>query len=560
MLARGTVFAGYRIEHMLGSGGMGAVYLARHPRLPRWVALKILYNTAFGGVEFTKRFEREAELVARLDHRNIVAIYDRGFELDNPWLSMQYVDGQDLAKVIAQERPSVARAVYILGEAARGLDYAHRAGLLHRDVKPANILVAPAHDNEDDEERVLVTDFGIARALDDSASLTASGSVLATLAYAAPEQLQGGDIDHRVDVYALGATFFEMLTGAPPYPRSTPLAVMHAHLSEPTPKPSTINPRLWAFDDVIAKAMAKDPADRFQTCRALADATTHALEGGALPRTPLVTGMTGGIPVENRNAVTTVAAHFHRDSPVAAQPHGAHTTISNRLFWIGSTAIIGVVALLAGIAYFGDHSAHPSTAAISPHSTTAMTTAPVPRSTDITGLCGRVPSATLPAKVRNLTLDTERSTSAYQTCTWITPGTKSFTATALWDLEIEVHATNTAQTMFLDRERSIENNRKLTATPLPGVGDEAVSGVIPDWKYIAEPSADNRNRFYHGRGAVVLVRVRDAVIEVRWVGADYESDAHSGGALEVWGVSLPDEQAHSEAVAVAQEVVRQLPG
>ncbi|WP_330249770.1 serine/threonine protein kinase [Nocardia sp. NBC_00565] len=353
MLERGTVFAGYRIERVLGSGGMGAVYMARHPRLPRWDALKILHHTALGDGEFATRFEREAEHVAHLDHRNIVAVHDCGIEQNQPWLSMQYIDGRDLAKILAQGPVSVTRAVYILGEVARGLDHAHRAGIWHRDVKPANILVAAVRDEED---RVLVTDFGIARALDDSVSLTATGAVVATLAYAAPEQIQRGDVDHRVDVYALGATLFKMLTGTQPYRRSSALAVMHAHLSEPPPKPSAIDPALEAFDEVIARAMAKNPDDRFQTCRALAEAATSALGDTATPPPLPVTGPPAVGPVNEPNAETILAARARRESPVPERVpgHAVHARSGRPgLALLSAMPAIGVAVLIAVIAFLG---------------------------------------------------------------------------------------------------------------------------------------------------------------------------------------------------------------
>lgn len=242
-LRAGEVFADYRIVRQLGAGGMGSVYLARHPRLPRQDALKVLTEGASVDREFRARFIREAELASRLAHPNIVAIHDRGVFEDVLWIAMQFVEGGDVAQLVRQGPLALPpeRTVHIIGEAARGLDAAHAAGLLHRDVKPANILVAPRPGAPD---RVLVTDFGIARAAGESTVLTAAGEVLATVAYAAPEQISGsGAMDQRVDVYALGGTLYHMLTGTAPFARTTPTAVMHAHLVEPPPRPSAVNPR-----------------------------------------------------------------------------------------------------------------------------------------------------------------------------------------------------------------------------------------------------------------------------------------------------------------------------
>ncbi|MBL1077839.1 serine/threonine protein kinase [Nocardia sp. 2] len=258
---------------------MGAVYLAQHPRLPRQVAVKILLAGFGEDTEFRARFIREAELAGALSHPNLVAVHDRGLDGEVLWLAMQYVEGFDAAQLIAQG-PGVltpARAVYIVGEAARGLDAVHRAGLLHRDVKPGNILISPRPDGAD---RVLVTDFGIARPMADSHALTAAGSVLATLGYAAPEQIRAEPVDQRADVYALGCTLYQMLTGAQPFVRESPIAVMRAHLEDPPPAPSRREagvPR--QLDAVIARALAKHPADRYPSCGALAEAAYAALHG-----------------------------------------------------------------------------------------------------------------------------------------------------------------------------------------------------------------------------------------------------------------------------------------
>ncbi|MFB8008781.1 serine/threonine-protein kinase [Nocardia sp. NPDC056000] len=282
----GEVFAGFRIERKLGAGGMGSVYLARHPRLPRQIALKVLSDTSSSDDEFRARFLREAELAARLAHPNVVAILDRGVEDESLWIAMQFVEGADAADLLREFPAGLPpeRAVHVVTEAASGLDAAHAAGLLHRDVKPANILVSPDPDGPD---RVLVTDFGIARAIGESTELTAAGEVLATVAYAAPEQLRGETLDHRVDVYALGATLYQLLTGAKPFPHETAVAVMQAHLMEPPPRPSEVVPGLpKQFDRVIARAMAKEQDQRYRSCGALAEAAGAALRGEAVAPVP----------------------------------------------------------------------------------------------------------------------------------------------------------------------------------------------------------------------------------------------------------------------------------
>ncbi|WP_342801044.1 serine/threonine-protein kinase [Nocardia sp. No.11] len=282
-IAEGAEFAGYLIERRLGAGGMGTVYLARHPRLPRHDALKILADDHAADPEFRARFLREAELAATLTHPNLVAVRDRGETDGKLWIATQYVAGSDAAELVRTAPTGLdpARAVRIIGEAARGLDAVHRAGLVHRDVKPANILVAEESGHAD---RVLVTDFGIARRAEDTATLSAGGGLTATLSYVAPEQLSGDRVDLRADVYALGCSLFQLLVGTVPFVRQTPAAIMYAHLHEPPPRPSSIRPELPAeCDAVIAKAMAKDPAQRFASCGELAAAARAAMDGRVLP-------------------------------------------------------------------------------------------------------------------------------------------------------------------------------------------------------------------------------------------------------------------------------------
>lgn len=320
-LTPGTVFAGHRIERTLGAGGMGTVYLARHPRLPRSVALKVLDPVAGADPEFRARFRREAELAVQLDHPNIVEIYDRGAEGDLLWMSMRFVAGPDVAELVraAGGRLDPRRAVQILTQAAAGLDSAHRRGLLHRDVKPANLLVA----EDDGADHVFVTDFGIARSRTDDSGLTGAGALLATLGYVAPEQIRGDPLDHRADIYALGATLYQMLTGALPFTRSTPAAVLGAHLMEPPPRPSAAVPGLpVGLDAVIATAMAKDREQRFPDCRSLAAAARAALDAVAAQAvSPLADVRTPPpAPVPAPSDPTLIRPHPDDPFPVAPAP------------------------------------------------------------------------------------------------------------------------------------------------------------------------------------------------------------------------------------------------
>ncbi|MFJ4652277.1 serine/threonine protein kinase [Nocardia sp. NPDC088792] len=286
MLSEGDVFAGYVIERQLGRGGMGSVYLAKHPRLPRLTALKLLNREMVFDKEVRARFEREADLVAQLDHHNIVTVYDRGLEDGQLWISMQYIDGIDAASVSPQALPP-ERAVQIVAETAEALDYAHRNEVLHRDVKPANILLARSTGGKG--ERVYLTDFGIARLRDDSGHLTQTGTFTATLAYASPEQLTGSALDGRSDQYSLACTLFWLFTGAGPFQATNPAAVIQGHLQQPPPPLSSARPGLPpAIDMVLAKAMAKRPEERFATCSDFAAAAKQALTAPSTPALPLV--------------------------------------------------------------------------------------------------------------------------------------------------------------------------------------------------------------------------------------------------------------------------------
>ncbi|MFD3705102.1 serine/threonine-protein kinase [Nocardia sp. NPDC058658] len=301
--------AGYAIERVLGRGGMGTVYLARHPRLPRSIALKLLDENMFGDMEVQARFQREADLAARLDHPNIVAVYDRGVEGNRPWIAMQYVQGSDAAAVGVFEP---TRAVRVLTEVAAALDFAHTHGVLHRDIKPANILLGEsAHGLP---ERVMLADFGIARLRVDQNPLTRTGLFTATLAFASPEQLAARPLDPRCDQYSLACTFFAMLTGASPFHATNPVMVIQSHMSAPPPPVTRVRPDLpRELDAVLAKAMAKRPADRFVSCGEFADAVQWAFRVSAdqAASGPLVMAESGLVSV---GALAPIASR-----PVAPQ-------------------------------------------------------------------------------------------------------------------------------------------------------------------------------------------------------------------------------------------------
>jgi serine/threonine protein kinase, bacterial len=273
-LNQGDVFAGYTILRQLGSGGMGEVYLAQHPRLPRKDALKVLPASLTADSEYRQRFSREADIAAELWHPHIVGIHDRGEFEGQLWLTMDYVDGTDAAQLVRRRYPSgmpKAEVFEIITAVADALDYAHLRGLLHRDVKPANILLT---EGDSRGRRILLADFGIAREIADISGLTATNMVVGTTAYSAPEQLMGSDIDGRADEYALGCTAFQLLTGSEPYQNSNAAVVITQHLSAPPPLIGERQPELAGLNDVMTKVLAKDPGDRFPNCSDFATALT----------------------------------------------------------------------------------------------------------------------------------------------------------------------------------------------------------------------------------------------------------------------------------------------
>jgi serine/threonine protein kinase, bacterial len=276
-LAAGQTFADYTIVRLLGSGGMGDVYLAEHPRLPRRDALKVLRTDVCADHEYRQRFDREADLAATLWHPHIVGVHDRGDVDGQIWISMDYVDGTDAAELLRDRYPKgmpKEDVLNIITGVAEALDYAHQQGLLHRDVKPANIMLS---DPSEGDQRVLLGDFGIARRVDDSNNLTATNMTVGTVFYAAPEQLMGEDLDGRADQYALAATAFHLLSGTPPFHHSNPTVVISQHLTASPPAISDRRPELSALDAVLGKALSKDPKDRFISCMDFARALAHRL-------------------------------------------------------------------------------------------------------------------------------------------------------------------------------------------------------------------------------------------------------------------------------------------
>lgn len=277
--------AGYRIERVLGTGGMGVVYLARNPVLPRWEALKVLSGDLADIPTASERFLQEALTTSTLNHPNIVKIFSRGeTEHGQPWIAMEYVEGTDAETALRQGAMTPPRAVHIITEVAHALDYAHQHGVVHQDIKPANFLLGRRTGAE--QERVVLADFGAAVTVTETLEREPAGALVASFAYTSPEVITGaGTVDGRADVYSLGCTLFRLLTGSVPFPdRSTAAAIAHAHLEQVPPRPSQLLP--WAspeLDEVVATALAKRPDDRYATAGEFAAAAAYALRA---PRRP----------------------------------------------------------------------------------------------------------------------------------------------------------------------------------------------------------------------------------------------------------------------------------
>jgi serine/threonine protein kinase len=351
-ITRGMVIAGFRLDEMVGEGGMGVVWKARQLDLDRVVALKLIQPGKIGDPDFLERFQRESRLAASIDHPNVVPVFGAGEE-DGVWyIAMRFVDGTDLGEYL-QSRNSplpAADAARIVSLVADGLDAAHAAGLVHRDVKPANILL-------DAQLHPYLTDFGLTKQIASQSNATRTGVWLGSVNYAAPEQIESGPVDARTDVYSLGCVLFEALTRRLPYSREGEMALMYAKVHEPPLLPGQVDPHLpREFDEVIRRALARRPEDRYPSAGDLGRAATAAAQGehAVTPERTVARGAAAGVYAPT--AATPVPEHPTR----AMRTHRTR----NRAAVVGAilvaVAMVAVAAVVAtGSSSSDSSSSHP---------------------------------------------------------------------------------------------------------------------------------------------------------------------------------------------------------
>jgi serine/threonine protein kinase len=329
----GTELLGYRIEALVGRGGMGVVYRAFDPRLKRYVALKVLAVELAEDERFRERFLAESELAASLEHPNVVPIHDVGEAEGQLFIAMRLVEGRDLKTLLREERTlAPARALALVAQVADALDVAHEHGLVHRDVKPSNVLL-------DQREHAYLADFGLTRRLGEAAAF-GSGLSLGTPAYVAPEQIEGKEVDGRADQYSLGCLLYECLTGQPPFPRGSEAAVLFAHLEEEPPAAE-------GLEEVLASALAKDPAERYPTCGELVQAARAALEI-AEPKRPRWPFALAGVGAALLGAALLAFAFSRGSAPAATVPtFGSVSLTPSSLGVVGTSS--GEVTAQAGL-------------------------------------------------------------------------------------------------------------------------------------------------------------------------------------------------------------------
>ncbi|MGZ4180872.1 MAG: serine/threonine-protein kinase [Solirubrobacteraceae bacterium] len=352
MIGPGSELGGFAIESIAGRGGMGVVYRARQ-RLPdRIVALKVISSEYADDPQFRTRFEREATIAAQIEHPNVIPVHAVGEADGTLFIAMRFVDGVDLRKILTREgRLEPGRAAAIVDQVAQALDAAHARGLVHRDVKPANILVS----SSGGREHVYLSDFGLARHVVGSHGLTGTGAFIGTIDYVAPEQARGDRVDARADIYSLGCVLFQALTGTVPFPADNDLAKLFAHGSQPPPSALERYPNLPVeFDAVLKRAMAKEPDDRQASAGDLGRAAIAAASGTS-PTAP------------ERTVATGAAAPAQAPPEPAAAPRRSPAGPRRKWVWVGAgVAALAVAAVLAVVLSGGSGNPAVSTLSLTP--------------------------------------------------------------------------------------------------------------------------------------------------------------------------------------------------
>ncbi|RMH01942.1 MAG: hypothetical protein D6706_01005 [Chloroflexi bacterium] len=375
----GQTIGKYKIVEKLGRGGMAEVYKAYQENLDRYVAIKLMHAFLVNEQDFLQRFQREARAIAKLNHPNIVNVYD--FDIygdDTYYLVMEYIQGGTLKEKLEAlnekgDSLPLEEAVRIAREVAEALDYAHRRGMVHRDIKPANIML-------DEHGRAILTDFGIVKMMGaQSVAYTATGALIGTPAYMSPEQALGQPGDERVDIYSLGVLLFQMVTGKLPYAADTPLAVVMKHVNEPTPLPVSFNPNVpYALQEIILKAMAKNPEDRYQTAREMAEALRKLDLKAEMSKTavsppppppPEIIDTSKTTQEDTEPSAKTATAEA-----VVTQP--AKTRSFTRLAGIAAVILLLIGAIYGGITLAGGNNPTATPAVVVVNTTETATSAP----------------------------------------------------------------------------------------------------------------------------------------------------------------------------------------
>ena len=342
-LASGQILAGYRIEGPVGRGGMGVVYRATQLALERPVALKLIAPDLAEDPSFRDRFKRESLTAAQIEHPHVIPVHEAGEADGQLFIAMRLIEGTDLREVIRHSgRLEPRRAVQILSQVASALDAAHARGLVHRDIKPGNVLIA----DEGGRDHAYLTDFGLSKHLGAESGVTATGTFVGTVDYIAPEQIQGMPLDARSDVYSLGCLLYHALTGRVPFERDSDVAKIFAHMSEPPPPLSSLAPDVPAeLEDVLRRAMAKDPAHRYPSAGDLARAATAAVEGGrvAEPERSVATGAAAPVLTRVRERPGEPGTAQRAPGPASDRRAVAVLAVVAAL-----AVVVAVVALLSG--------------------------------------------------------------------------------------------------------------------------------------------------------------------------------------------------------------------